>query len=97
MSFSEGSLGFPAFDGEPFPETVERVFLSPFLMRSRHWAPVLPGLALDARRGELGLRPIRNLSDWLPSPGRLCPMAPPRQNTAWSPRSAAASPRSTRA
>jgi UDP:flavonoid glycosyltransferase YjiC (YdhE family) len=81
------------------------VFLSPFLMRSRHRPPVLPGLplpswlpgpvvhrvqrlaerfvvdperlpALNAVRGELGLTPIGNLSDWIPSPDRLCLMTP---------------------
>lgn len=33
--------------------------------------------ALNALRVKLGLEPIRNLSDWLPSPDRLCLTAPP--------------------
>ena len=82
------------------------LFLSPFLMRSRHKPPILPGLplpswlpgpaihgiqrlaerfvvdperlpALNDLRATLGLAPIGNLSDWLPSPDRLCLMAPP--------------------
>lgn len=93
-----------ARDLQDFP--LMTVFLSPFLMRSRHWPPVLPGLplpawmpgaaihrlqrlaeryvvdperlpALNALRADLGLGPIRNLSDWLPSPDRLCLMVPP--------------------
>lgn len=80
-------------------------YLAPFLMRSRHAPPELPGIALpswlpgpvthtlqriiehtivdpprlpalNALRRELGLRAIRNLSDWLPSPDRLLLMAP---------------------
>lgn len=93
-----------ARDRDAFP--LMTVFLSPFLMRSRHEPPVLPGLslpswlpgpavhgiqrlverfivdpqrlpALNALRAKLGLPPIRNLSDWLPSPDRLCLMTPP--------------------
>lgn len=81
------------------------VYLAPFLMRSRHAPPELPGIdlpswlpgpvthtlqriiehtivdparlpALNALRRELGLRPIGNLSDWLPSPDHLLLMAP---------------------
>lgn len=33
--------------------------------------------ALNALRAKLGSGPIRNLSDWLPSPDRLCLMVPP--------------------
>ncbi len=88
-----------ARDLQRFP--LMTVFLSPFLMRSRHRPPVLPGLplpvwlpgpaihriqrlaerfvvdpqrlpALNTLRAKLGLGPIRNLSDWLPSTDRLC-------------------------
>ena len=88
------------------------VHLSPFLMRSRHAPPVLPGLdlpgwlparathaiqraadrflidpgrlpQLNALRGNLGLPPIRRLTDWLPSPDALLLTVPswfaPRQ------------------
>ncbi len=93
-----------ARDCHPFP--LMTVYLSPFLMRSRHRPPVLPGIdlpswlpgpvthgiqrlverwivdpkrlpALNAIRLRHGLPRIDNLSDWLPSPDRLCLLAPP--------------------
>lgn len=92
-----------ARDRHPFP--LMTVYLSPFLMRSRHRPPVLPGIdlpswlpgpvvhriqrlverwivdpkrlpSLNAIRLRHGLPRIDNLSDWLPSPDRLCLLTP---------------------